>query len=71
MKIETPSMSENGRTYFNTEEEKNKTQNYFEKTSENKMVEFYFLFDGLLKYMDFDISFTMQLTKTSKFSWNM
>ena len=33
MKIETPSMSENGRTYFNTEEEKNKTQNYFEKTS--------------------------------------
>ena len=33
MKIETPTMSPNGRAYFITEEEKNKTQNYFERTS--------------------------------------
>ena len=40
MKIQTPTMSENRRTYFITEEEKNKTQNYFERTSVYK----YFLF---------------------------
>ena len=40
MKIQTPTMSENRRTYFITEEEKNKTQNYFETTSVYK----YFLF---------------------------
>ena len=33
MKIQTPTTSANGRTYFITEGEKNKTQNYFERTS--------------------------------------
>ena len=31
MKVQTPRTSVNGRTYFITEEEKNKTQNYFER----------------------------------------
>ena len=33
MKIQTPTTLANERTYFITEEEKNKTQNYFERTS--------------------------------------
>ena len=41
MKIQAP-MSANGRTYFITEEEKNKTQNYFDRASV-LMVGFYFL----------------------------
>ena len=33
MKIQTPTTSANGGTYFITEEKKNKTKNYFERTS--------------------------------------
>ena len=33
IKIQTPDTSANGRTYFISEEEKNKTQKYFERTS--------------------------------------
>ena len=43
MKIQTPTTLANERTYFITEEEKNKTQNYFGRTSV-QLVEFYFLF---------------------------
>ena len=35
MKIQVPSTSVNGRTYFISEEEKDKTQNYFERSGQN------------------------------------
>lgn len=34
MRVQTPSISVNGRTYFITKEEKNKTQNYFDRLSQ-------------------------------------
>ena len=33
MKIQTPTTSDNGITYFTTDKQKNKTQNYFQRTS--------------------------------------
>ena len=63
MKIQAPTTSANGGTYFIAEEKKNKTKNYFERTSV-QIVEFYFLFfDKLLTYVDFEVYFSMKLIK--------
>ena len=68
MKIQTPTRSANGRTYFITEGQNPKL------LYENKCLVggiLFFVFDKLLTYRDFDMYFMMQLIKTSKFCWDL
>ena len=71
IKIQTPTTSANGRPYFITEEEKSKAQNSFERASVLDGEILFFVLDRLLTCIDFDVYFTMQLIKTSKFSWHL
>ena len=71
MKIQTTIKSASGRKYFITKEEKNKNQNYFDRTSVYMVKFYFFVFDRLLTYIGFDVYFMMQLIKTSKFSWDL
>ena len=71
IKIQTPTTSANGRPYFIIEEEKSKAQNSFERASVLDGGILFFVLDRLLTCIDFDVYFTMQLIKTSKFSWHL